>query len=101
MVQCYPWYNNAPNMFTTDPQKAPLTLAKLQDPMKKGLQSVTSDIKPIYKTLGMYSKALDKVRRDRYQHGVRLQRLTAGGRSSKTNPSHPPTTMPYPRTPTS
>jgi hypothetical protein len=46
-----------------DPQMAPMTLAKLQDPLKKTMDLAQKDLLPIYKGLGRYSKALDKVRR--------------------------------------
>lgn len=45
-----------------DPQKAPLTLAKLQDPLKKTMDAAQKDLLPIYKGLNKYSKTLDKVR---------------------------------------
>ncbi len=45
-----------------DPVKAPLTLAKLQDPFKKTLDLAQKDLKPIYSGLNKYGKALDKVR---------------------------------------
>lgn len=45
-----------------EPQTAPLTLAKLHDPLKKTMESTQKDLLPMYKTLGKYSKALDKVR---------------------------------------
>jgi hypothetical protein len=44
-----------------DAQKAPLTLAKLQDPFKKTLDAVQKDLKPIYVGLGKYGKTLDRV----------------------------------------
>lgn len=49
------------NHHRADPQTAPLTLAKLQDPLKKSLEAAQKDIKPIYSGLGKYGKALDKV----------------------------------------
>jgi hypothetical protein len=39
-----------------------LTLAKLQDPFKKSLDTVQKDLKPVYAGLNKYGKALDKVR---------------------------------------
>ena len=45
-----------------DPKTAPLTLAKLQDPFKKSLDTVQKDLKPVYAGLNKYGKALDKVR---------------------------------------
>ena len=44
-----------------DPAKAPLTLAKLQEPFKKTMESAQKDLKPIYSGLNKYGKALDKV----------------------------------------
>jgi hypothetical protein len=38
-----------------------LTLAKLQDPLKKALDAAQKDLKPIYAGLNKYGKALDKV----------------------------------------
>ena len=51
-------------MLTTllsDPHSAPVTLAKLQTPVKASFETVNSDLKEVYKGLGNYSKALDKV----------------------------------------
>ena len=45
-----------------DPKTAPLTLAKLQDPFKKTLDTAQKDLKPIYSGLNKYGKALDRVR---------------------------------------
>jgi hypothetical protein len=39
-----------------------LTLAKLQDPFKKSLETAQKDLKPVYAGLNKYGKALDKVR---------------------------------------
>jgi hypothetical protein len=44
----------------SDPHTAPLTLAKLQDPFKKSLESAQKDLKPIYSGLNKYGKVLDK-----------------------------------------
>ena len=41
---------------------APVVLAKLQDPVKKTLDTAQKDLKPIYAGLNKYAKALDKVR---------------------------------------
>lgn len=46
----------------TEPSMAPWTLAKLQDPLKKSLETAQKDLLPMYRALGKYSKALDKVR---------------------------------------
>lgn len=48
-----------------DPQTAPLTLAKLQDPFKKTLDSAQKDLKPIYSGLNKYGKVLDKKFKDK------------------------------------
>jgi hypothetical protein len=48
-----------------DPQTAPLTLAKLQDPFKKTLDSAQKDLKPIYSGLNKYGKALDRKFKDK------------------------------------
>ena len=45
----------------TDPHSAPVTLAKLQTPVKASFETINSDLKEVYKGLGNYSKALDKV----------------------------------------
>lgn len=47
------------------PQVAPLTLAKLQDPLKRTLEQAQKDIKPIYSGLNKYGKALDKKFKDK------------------------------------
>ena len=47
--------------FVSDPHSAPVTLAKLQTPVKASFEAVNSDLKEVYKALGNYSKALDKV----------------------------------------
>src|SRR3954462_15824869 len=44
-----------------DPSSAAITLAKLQQPVKKGFDAVNDDLKEVYSALGKYSKALDKV----------------------------------------
>ena len=38
-----------------------MTLAKLQNPVKQSFEAINSDLKDVYKSLGNYSKALDKV----------------------------------------
>ena len=38
-----------------------MTLAKLQNPVKQSFDAIQSDLKDVYKGLGNYSKALDKV----------------------------------------
>ena len=38
-----------------------MTLAKLQNPVKQSFEAINSDLKDVYKALGNYSKALDKV----------------------------------------
>ncbi|CAI9626969.1 hypothetical protein GT037_007015 [Alternaria burnsii] len=48
-----------------DPKTAPLTLAKLQDPFKKSLDTVQKDLKPVYAGLNKYGKALDKKFKDK------------------------------------
>jgi hypothetical protein len=45
----------------SDPKTAPLTLAKLQDPFKKALETAQKDLKPVYAGLNKYGKVLDKV----------------------------------------
>lgn len=68
-----------------DPSKAPLTLAKLQDPFKKTMDSAQKDLKPIYSGLNKYGKALDKVDTC---HDALWNRTDVNNhpRSSKTNP---------------
>ncbi|KAF2032956.1 hypothetical protein EK21DRAFT_98538 [Setomelanomma holmii] len=48
-----------------DPHAAPLTLAKLQDPFKKTLETAQKDLKPIYSGLNKYGKVLDKKFKDK------------------------------------
>lgn len=48
-----------------DPSKAPLTLAKLQDPFKKTMEAAQKDLKPIYSGLNKYGKSLDKKFKDK------------------------------------
>ena len=38
-----------------------MTLAKLQNPVKQSFEVINNDLKDVYKGLGNYSKALDKV----------------------------------------
>lgn len=40
---------------------ASVTLAKLQNPVKQSFEVINNDLKDVYKGLGNYSKALDKV----------------------------------------
>lgn len=40
---------------------ASVTLAKLQNPVKQSFETINNDLKDVYKGLGNYSKALDKV----------------------------------------
>ncbi|CAI6339754.1 unnamed protein product [Periconia digitata] len=63
---------NAIDLLTTaranlaaEPQSAPLTLAKLQDPLKRNLEQAQKDLKPIYSGLNKYGKALDKKFKDK------------------------------------
>lgn len=49
------------NHHRPEPQTAPMTLAKLNTPLKQGLDTALKDIKPIYSGLNKYGKALDKV----------------------------------------
>ncbi|KAH7080036.1 CTLH/CRA C-terminal to lish motif domain-containing protein [Paraphoma chrysanthemicola] len=46
-------------------EAAPLTLAKLQDPFKKALETAQKDLKPIYSGLNKYGKVLDKKFKDK------------------------------------
>ncbi|KAF2114723.1 CTLH/CRA C-terminal to lish motif domain-containing protein [Lophiotrema nucula] len=48
-----------------DPQTAPLTLAKLQTPLKGMVEQANKDLKPIYSGLNKYGKALDKKFKDK------------------------------------
>ncbi|KAJ4292808.1 hypothetical protein N0V90_009471 [Kalmusia sp. IMI 367209] len=50
---------------SAEPQTAPLTLAKLHDPVKKSLEAAQKDIKPIYSSLNKYGRALDKKFKDK------------------------------------
>ncbi|KAL1612800.1 hypothetical protein SLS60_001029 [Paraconiothyrium brasiliense] len=55
----------ARDRIAADPQTTPLTLAKLQDPVKRSLEQAQKDIKPIYSGLNKYGKALDKKFKDK------------------------------------
>ncbi|PVI08366.1 hypothetical protein DM02DRAFT_607787 [Periconia macrospinosa] len=55
----------ARNNIAEQPQTAPLTLAKLQDPLKRSLEQAQKDLKPIYSGLNKYGKALDKKFKDK------------------------------------
>ena len=44
-----------------DQNSASVTLAKLQNPVKQSFEAINGDLKDVYKALGNYSKALDKV----------------------------------------
>ncbi|KAF2006679.1 hypothetical protein P154DRAFT_517715 [Amniculicola lignicola CBS 123094] len=48
-----------------DPQAAPMTLAKLKDPLRKSMDTASKDLKPMYQGLNKYSKALDKKFKDK------------------------------------
>lgn len=48
--------------FILDSASATVTLAKLQNPIRQSFESVNNDLKEVYKGLGNYSKALDRVR---------------------------------------
>ncbi|POS83214.1 hypothetical protein EPUL_003748 [Erysiphe pulchra] len=43
-----------------DPNSAPITLATLQNPLKKGFEQVNEDLNQIHKTYAKYGKSLDK-----------------------------------------
>ena len=46
---------------TLDQASPSITLAKLQNPVKQSFEAINSDLKEVYKSLGNYGKALDKV----------------------------------------
>lgn len=46
---------------STDPDIAPQTLAKLQNPARQAFEAVNGDLKEIHKRLNNYDKALTKV----------------------------------------
>lgn len=46
---------------TLDQASPSITLAKLQNPVKQSFDAINSDLKEVYKGLGNYGKALDKV----------------------------------------
>ncbi|KAI9705909.1 MAG: hypothetical protein M1836_005315 [Candelina mexicana] len=50
---------------SSDPDSASITLAKLQNPIKKSFTKVNEDLKQIHSGLGKYSKALDKKFKDK------------------------------------
>ncbi len=45
----------------SEPSTAPITLAKLQNPVKIGLDNVTEGLRKVYAAQSKYGKALDKV----------------------------------------
>ena len=45
----------------SDPTSAPVTLAKLQQPIKTSFEAVNTDMKEVYKGHARYQKALDNV----------------------------------------
>lgn len=45
----------------SDISAAPITLAKLQNPVKQGFDNLGGDLKKIHRSLNDFSKALDKV----------------------------------------
>ncbi|KAI9725884.1 MAG: hypothetical protein M1834_009472 [Cirrosporium novae-zelandiae] len=48
-----------------DPNSASITLAKLQNPVKKSFETTNDDLKEVYNSLNKYSKAIDKVFKDK------------------------------------
>lgn len=82
-----------------EPKTAPLTLAKLQDPFKKTLETAQKDLKPIYAGLNKYGKALDRVCHS--PCSLHLSLLTNPYRNSKTSRSPRPKTTPSRRIPLS
>ncbi|MCJ1288469.1 hypothetical protein MMC26_007827 [Xylographa opegraphella] len=50
----------ARNSISDNPSSAPITLAKLQNPVKASFDVVKNDLGEVYKGLGLWSKALDK-----------------------------------------
>ncbi|KAF2476007.1 uncharacterized protein BDR25DRAFT_322362 [Lindgomyces ingoldianus] len=48
-----------------DPQMAPVTLAKLQEPVRKSIEAANNDLKKVHKGLGAYGKALDRRFKDK------------------------------------
>jgi hypothetical protein len=66
-----------------DPTKASITLAKLQNPVKKSFDATNDSLKESHSSLNKYTKALDKVRiiacreREARLTGVAVQRSTA------------------------
>ncbi|MCJ1322898.1 hypothetical protein MMC15_008248 [Xylographa vitiligo] len=51
---------SARNSISDNPASAPITLAKLQNPVKASFDVIKNDLGEIYKGLGLWSKALDK-----------------------------------------
>ncbi|KAI9744451.1 MAG: hypothetical protein M1818_001980 [Claussenomyces sp. TS43310] len=50
----------ARDSIAAEPNTAPITLAKLQNPVKQGFEQVTEDLKKVYSGQSKYGKALDK-----------------------------------------
>jgi hypothetical protein len=79
----------------SDPGSASITLAKLQNPVKQSFDQLTNDLKEVYKGLGNYSKALDKVAHSLTGDGTKSN--PCGSRSSKANRCPQQIMMLYPR----
>jgi len=47
-----------------DASTAPMTMAKLKNPMKQSFDKLNQDVKELHSAINNYSKALDKVRCD-------------------------------------
>ena len=70
-----------------DQNSASVTLAKLQNPVKQSFEAINSDLKDVYKGLGNYSKALDKVGLQHFLRSlVKSQAESSVYRNSKTSP---------------
>ncbi|KAL9109150.1 MAG: hypothetical protein Q9187_008199 [Circinaria calcarea] len=55
--------SSARDSIASNSASATVTLAKLQNPVRQSFDGVNNDLKEVYKGLGNYSKALDRVRR--------------------------------------
>jgi len=80
----YPWGISSLTITTcSDPASTSIILAKLQNPVKQSFDQLNNDLKEVYKGLGNYSKALDKV--VSCLSGDRALSNQEGSRNSKVN----------------
>jgi hypothetical protein len=67
----------ARDTIAVDPTKAPTTLAKLQNPVKTSFDAINDDLKETYSGLNKYTKALDKLFKDRPLPSIEYDALSS------------------------